>query len=104
MHVKIKSLLLRFRKYGQILSFLIQNFKSFCYKQTNTHADRTRTTCPQIHFQGHKKKFIVPKVEYELMHDFIKLYTGLPKFEFGRVELASGSPGGPPVSKVNVEP
>ena len=27
-----------------------------------------------------------------------------PKFEFGRVEFASSSPGGPPVSKVNVEP
>ena len=35
------------------------------------------------------------------MHDFVKLYTGPPKFEFGRVEFASG---GPPVSKVNVEP
>ena len=31
-------------------------------------------------------------------------YTGPPKFEFGRVEFASGGPGGPPVSKVNVEP
>ena len=38
------------------------------------------------------------------MHDFMKLYTGPPKFEFGRVEFASGGPGGPPVSKVNVEP
>ena len=34
----------------------------------------------------------------------MKLYTGPPKFEFGRVEFASGGPGGPPVSKVNVEP
>ena len=31
-------------------------------------------------------------------------YTGPPKFEFGWVEFASGGPGGPPVSKVNVEP
>ena len=38
------------------------------------------------------------------MHDFMKLYNGPPKFEFGRVEFASGGPGGPPVSKVNVEP
>ena len=38
------------------------------------------------------------------MHDFMKLYTGPPKFEFGRVEFASGGPGGPAVSKVNVEP
>ena len=38
------------------------------------------------------------------MHDFMKLYTGPPKFEFGRVEFASGGPPGPPVSKVNVEP
>ena len=38
------------------------------------------------------------------MHDFMKLYTGPPKFEFGRVEFASGGPGGPPVAKVNVEP
>ena len=38
------------------------------------------------------------------MHDFMKLYTGPPKFEFGRVEFASGGPSGPPVSKVNVEP
>ena len=34
----------------------------------------------------------------------MKLYTGPPKFEFGRVEFASGGPGGPPASKVNVEP
>ena len=34
----------------------------------------------------------------------MKLYTGPPKFELGRVEFASGGPGGPPVSKVNVEP
>ena len=38
------------------------------------------------------------------MHDFMKLYTGPPKFEFGRVEFASSGPGGQPVSKVNVEP
>ena len=38
------------------------------------------------------------------MHDFMKFYTGPPKFEFGRVEFASGGPGGPPASKVNVEP
>ena len=38
------------------------------------------------------------------MYDFMKLYTGPPEFEFGRVEFASGGPGGPPVSKVNVEP
>ena len=38
------------------------------------------------------------------MHDFMKLYTGPPKFESGRVEFASGGPGGPPVSKVSVEP
>ena len=31
-------------------------------------------------------------------------YTGPPKFELGRVEFASGGQGGPPVSKVNVEP
>ena len=31
-------------------------------------------------------------------------YSGPPKFEFGRVEFASGGPGGPPLSKVNVEP
>ena len=34
----------------------------------------------------------------------MKLYTGPPKFEFGRVEFASSDPGGLPVSKVNVEP
>ena len=33
----------------------------------------------------------------------MKLYTGPPEYEFGRVEFASGGPGGPPVSKVNVE-
>ena len=38
------------------------------------------------------------------MHDFMKLYTGPTKFEFGRVEFASGGPDGPPISKVNVEP
>ena len=38
------------------------------------------------------------------MHDSMKLYTGPPKFEFGRVKFASGGPGGPPVSEVNVEP
>ena len=38
------------------------------------------------------------------MHDFMKFYTGPPKFEFGRVEFALGGPGGPLVSKVNVEP
>ena len=33
----------------------------------------------------------------------MKLYW-TPKFEFGRVEFASGGPGGPLVSKVDVEP
>ena len=39
MHAKINSLLLRFRKYGQILRFLIQNFKFFLL-QTDKHLRR----------------------------------------------------------------
>ena len=40
MHAKIESLLLRFRKYDQILSFLIQKFKVFFLLQSDKHSHR----------------------------------------------------------------
>ena len=50
MHAKIKSILLRFRKYNQILSFLIQNLKFFF--ATN------KQTLMQTGQELHARKFI----------------------------------------------
>ena len=85
---------LRFLSYGK--SFFLQTDK-------HTHRHDKKLHAHKFHSRGIKSSFIVPKVEYELVHNSMN-YTGPPKFELGRVEFASGGQGGPPVSKVNVEP
>ena len=53
MHAKIKSLLLRFRKYGQILSFLIQNLKFFLLDKHSRRRDKNYM--PANSFPGAQK-------------------------------------------------